>query len=99
MLKAMSNCTNVIKTCMSEGLNALLVGYHGVSKTQMHLEEAKSLGLKIKYYSNSTLDPWSDLVGICPSIIMRGIVRHSMDKYLRGTSTYRQGLFPGLEFK
>ena len=49
---------------MSEGLNVLLVGNHGVGKSAMVLEEAKRQGLKMKYYSSSTLDPWSDLVGI-----------------------------------
>ena len=68
----MSNCTNVIRTCMSQGLNLLSVGYHGVGKTQMVLEEAKSLGLKMKYYSSSTLDPWSDLVGIPVPVDAKG---------------------------
>ena len=49
---------------MSQGLNLLLSGYHGVGKTQMVLEEAKSQDLKMKYYSSPTLDPWPDLVGI-----------------------------------
>jgi len=68
----MSNCTNVIRTCMSQGLNLLSVGYHGVGKTQMVLEEAKSLELKMKYYSSSTLDPWSDLVGIPVPVDAKG---------------------------
>jgi hypothetical protein len=68
----MSNCTNVIKICMSEGLNVLSVGYHGVGKTQMVLDEAKSQGLKMKYYSSATLDPWSDLVGIPVPVEAKG---------------------------
>jgi len=60
----MSNCVNMIRKCMSQGLNLLLSGYHGVGKTQMVLEETKRQGLKMKYYSSPTLDPWPDLVGI-----------------------------------
>jgi len=68
----MSNCTNVITTCMSQRLNLLLIGYHGVGKTQMVLEEAKCQGLKMKYYSSPTLDPWPDLVGIPVPVDAKG---------------------------
>ena len=78
----MSNCTNVMKTCMSEGLNVLLIGYHGVGKTQMALEEAKSLGLNMKYYSSPTLDPWPDLVGIPVPVDIEGDSK-SGDKQLQ----------------
>jgi len=42
----------------------MLYGYHGVGKTQIVLDEALQQGLKLKYYSSATLDPWADLVGI-----------------------------------
>ena len=60
----MNDYTATIKICMSEGLNTLLVGSHGVGKTLLTLEEAENMGLTMKYYSSATLDPWSDLVGI-----------------------------------
>lgn len=60
----MNRVAKVIQTCMEEGLNVLLIGYHGVGKTQMVLEEARRQCLKWKYYSSPTLDPWSDLVGV-----------------------------------
>lgn len=44
--------------------NVLLRGEAGVGKTQMIREIADSLGLSLKYFSASTLDPYSDLVGI-----------------------------------
>ena len=47
-----------------KGYNTLLIGRHGVGKTAMVEEVTKSLGLKLKYYSASTLDPWADIVGI-----------------------------------
>jgi hypothetical protein len=78
----MSNCIKVIRTCMSEGLNLLLVGYHGVGKTQMVLEEVKHYDLKMKYYSSPTLDPWSDLVGIPVPVDAKGSGR-SKDKQLQ----------------
>jgi hypothetical protein len=49
---------------MSEGRNVLLIGAHGVGKTAMVRDEAMRQSLSLKYYSSSTLDPWSDLVGI-----------------------------------
>jgi len=55
---------NIIHTCMTQGLNVLLCGYHGVGKTQMVLDEAGKLKLPLKYYSSATLDPWADIVGI-----------------------------------
>jgi len=60
----MSNCTDIIRTCMTQQLNVLLIGHHGVGKTQMPLEEAERQQLKLKYFSSATLDPWADLVGI-----------------------------------
>lgn len=60
----MSNCTKVIRTSMSKELNVILIGPHGVGKTQMVREEVQRQGLKLKYYSSPTMDPWSDLVGI-----------------------------------
>jgi MoxR-like ATPase len=44
--------------------NVLLVGGAGVGKTTMVRMVAEELGLKLKYYSAATLDPWADLVGI-----------------------------------
>jgi len=44
--------------------NVLLVGGAGVGKTTMVKMVAEELGLKLKYYSAATLDPWADLVGI-----------------------------------
>jgi MoxR-like ATPase len=45
-------------------LNVLLIGPHGIGKTTMVMQIADTLGVKLKYYSASTLDPWADLVGI-----------------------------------
>lgn len=45
-------------------LNVLLSGPHGVGKTSMIVEVARQTGLRLKYYSSATLDPWADLVGI-----------------------------------
>lgn len=48
----------------SHGIDTLITGTHGIGKTEMVMSIAKRLGLKVKYYSASTLDPWADLVGI-----------------------------------
>jgi hypothetical protein len=44
--------------------NLLLIGTHGVGKTKMILAAAKILGLSVKYFSASTMDPYADLAGI-----------------------------------
>lgn len=49
---------------MDANLNAMLIGLHGVGKTQVVLDLCEEKGLKLKYYSCSTLDPFTDLVGV-----------------------------------
>lgn len=49
---------------MDLNLNVLLIGLHGVGKTAAVLDLCKEKGLKLKYYSCSTLDPYTDLVGV-----------------------------------
>lgn len=49
---------------INEGLNLLLIGRHGTGKTESVRSLAEALGLKIKAYSCSTLDPFTDLVGV-----------------------------------
>lgn len=45
-------------------LNVLLSGIHGTSKTSRVLQVAREKGVAVQYYSCSTLDPFTDLVGI-----------------------------------
>lgn len=52
------------KKYLEEELNVLLVGLHGVGKTEEILAHVKELGIRMKYYSCSTLDPYTDLVGV-----------------------------------
>ena len=44
--------------------NALLMGEAGIGKTHMVMDVANSMGLRVKYFSASTLDPFADLIGI-----------------------------------
>jgi len=44
--------------------NLLLIGTHGVGKTQMVMGAAEELKLKVKYFSAATMDPYADLAGI-----------------------------------
>lgn len=44
--------------------NVLMSGLHGVGKTTLVLEAFNRAGLKWKYFSASTLDPWTDLIGV-----------------------------------
>lgn len=45
-------------------LNVLFEGERGVGKTSMIYQTFNSQGLKIKYFSAPTMDPWTDLVGV-----------------------------------
>lgn len=46
------------------GMNVLLDGPHGQGKSSCIRAVATELGLSVKYFSASTLDPFADLVGI-----------------------------------
>lgn len=46
------------------GMNVLLIGLHGVGKTEGILEMCRERDVTLKYYSCSTLDPFTDLVGV-----------------------------------
>lgn len=60
----MGSVAKRIQRYMGIKFNVLLRGPHGVGKTQMVVEEVRRQGLRLKYYSAATLDPWADLVGI-----------------------------------
>lgn len=49
---------------LSNGLNVLLEGAHGVGKTAVVKEVFESANLKWKYYSAATMDPWVDFIGV-----------------------------------
>lgn len=54
-----------------DGLNVLLSGAHGTGKTTLILDGFKRHNMKFLYYSGSTLDPWTDVVGI-PDVSVDG---------------------------
>ena len=54
----------LLQTYINNGFNILLQGQHGVGKTMVLTQACETLGLKLKYYSASSLDPYTDLVGI-----------------------------------
>jgi intein/homing endonuclease len=45
-------------------LNVLFVGKHGTGKTSMIVSAWNNAGLRWKYFSGATLDPWVDFIGI-----------------------------------
>ena len=49
---------------LDAGFNVLLIGLHGTGKTQSIMDLCAERGLNMKYYSCSTLDPYTDLVGV-----------------------------------
>lgn len=61
---AKSNLIPNAAAYLDNHFNVLLVALHGVGKTVSIMDLAKERGLKFKYYSCSTLDPYTDLVGV-----------------------------------
>lgn len=53
-----------LQAYMRADFNILITGQAGTGKTAMLKKAADNLGLKMKYYSASTLDPFADLVGL-----------------------------------
>lgn len=49
---------------LQAGMNVLLIGEHGTGKTESILTLCREAGIKVKYFSCSTLDPYTDLVGV-----------------------------------
>lgn len=49
---------------IEHGLNVLFRGRHGVGKTAMVKDAFERNGLKWRYFSAATMDPWVDFVGI-----------------------------------
>ena len=55
---------NKLDFWIEKGYNVLFVGKHGVGKTAMITEAFTRAGLKWKYFSASTMDPWVDFIGV-----------------------------------
>ena len=49
---------------IQNNLNVLFIGKHGVGKTAIIKSAFERNSLKWKYFSASTMDPWTDFVGI-----------------------------------
>lgn len=62
--KQFNKIQTVLQVASENNLNVLLRGESGVGKTHLVMDAANNLGLKLKYFSASTLDPFADLVGI-----------------------------------
>lgn len=53
--------------------NVLFAGRPGVGKTSIIYDAAKKAGLKIKYFSAPTMDPWVDLVGVPKNVMVNDL--------------------------
>jgi hypothetical protein len=51
-------------TYIKHNMNVMLIGLHGTGKTETVRQIAADMGYKVKSYSCSTLDPFTDLVGV-----------------------------------
>ncbi len=59
----------LLKFWISNNLNVLFIGKHGVGKTSMIIDAFDKAGLKWKYFSASTMDPWTDLCGVPQKVV------------------------------
>lgn len=55
---------NNLDFLVSNNMNVLFVGKHGVGKTAIVKETFENRGLKYKYFSAATMDPWTDFIGV-----------------------------------
>lgn len=51
-------------TYIKHNMNVMLIGLHGTGKTETVRQIAADMGYNVKSYSCSTLDPFTDLVGV-----------------------------------
>lgn len=63
-MKTPVDLSNELKKALQAAFNILLEGPYGAGKSSIVLRAADELGLKMQYFSASTLDPFADLVGI-----------------------------------
>lgn len=49
---------------IKNNLNVLFRGRHGIGKSSLILDAFKRNGIKFKYFSAATMDPWVDFVGV-----------------------------------
>jgi hypothetical protein len=49
---------------VKNNFNVILSGIHGVGKTAMVVSAFKRAGLKYRYFSAATMDPWVDFLGV-----------------------------------
>lgn len=59
-----SEAKKLLIATAKNNMNAMIVGTHGIGKTYLVQEIAAELGLNMKYWSASTMDPYIDLVGV-----------------------------------
>lgn len=59
-----TNLDKGLDSWIKNSLNVLLVGPHGIGKTERVLQAMDRAGYKYLYFSASTMDPFTDLVGI-----------------------------------
>lgn len=59
-----SRVSPTLDFALKNNLNVLFSGEHGVGKSSIIIETLKNHGLKYRYFSASTMDPYVDFVGI-----------------------------------
>ena len=60
----MLNLEAKLEFWINNNLNVLFRGKHGAGKTSIIIQAFDKAGIKWKYFSASTMDPWTDFIGI-----------------------------------
>ncbi len=55
---------------VNKNFNVLFEGERGVGKTSIIFSTFEKAGMRVKYFSAPTMDPWTDLVGV-PTTVTR----------------------------
>ena len=79
---ALTNINN-LKRYLTLNFNVLFTGKHGVGKTSILSKTFEDEGIKWKYFSAATMDPWTELVGIPENVNgeLEFIRPKSLDEY------------------
>jgi hypothetical protein len=79
---ALTNINN-LKRYLALNFNVLFTGKHGVGKTSILSKTFEDEGIKWKYFSAATMDPWTELVGIPENVNgeLEFIRPKSLDEY------------------
>lgn len=61
-----------LRNYLNNKINVMLIGTHGVGKTEIIRQVFNGAGLNWRYFSAATMDPWVDFIGVPRSVEREG---------------------------